>query len=188
MTLLDPKRPARRPIFPMVALTTVVVLRVAGVSMAAFNERLYAQSAVRQATVQANILADTVAAPLAFDDDQAAQEYIRALAADPSIAAVAIYDETGRPVASFQRGGEDLPARAAPSRPTPGVGGTGLPRRPRRGHGRGHSGCGCTSSAWSMTVRRRLSSSSASLQVTAPVATPWRSSSAMVRANPVDQV
>jgi len=107
----------RRPLFPMIALASVVVLLVAGVSMAAFNERLYAMQKVREATVQADILAATVAAPLAFDDEQAAQDYVEALAANPEIAAVGVYDERGARVASYQRVGETLPSRAAPGRP-----------------------------------------------------------------------
>lgn len=99
----------RRPLFAMIALGSVVVLLVAGVLMAAFNERLYAQQKAREAGVQAAILADTVTAALVFDDAAAAQDAADALGANPEIAAVGVYDETGRLMARLIRPGETLP-------------------------------------------------------------------------------
>jgi len=101
--------PQRRPLFPMIALASVVVLLVAGVLMAAFNERLYAQQKVREAAVQASILADTVTAALVFDDDVAAQEAVDALKANPEVSAVGVYDVDGRLVAQLRRDGDGLP-------------------------------------------------------------------------------
>jgi signal transduction histidine kinase/ActR/RegA family two-component response regulator len=102
---------ARRPLFPMIALTSVVVLLVVGVLMAAFNERLYAQQKTREAAVQAAILADTVSAALIFDDATAAQDSVDALTSNPEIAAVGVYDERGRLMARLLREGEALPER-----------------------------------------------------------------------------
>ena len=104
-----PSQAANRPLFPMIALASVVVLLVAGVLMAAFNERLYAQQKAREAAVQAAILADTVTAALVFDDSTAAQEAVDALKSNPEVAAVGIYDPTGRLLARFTREGESLP-------------------------------------------------------------------------------
>ncbi len=108
---------ARRPLFPMIALGSVVVLLVAGVLMAAFNERLYAEQKTREAQVQAAILGDTVRAALAFDDDAAAQEVVNAMAANPEVGAVGVYDESGRLAARLVRPGETLPERPTSTGP-----------------------------------------------------------------------
>jgi signal transduction histidine kinase/CheY-like chemotaxis protein len=107
-----------RPLFPMIALASVVVLLVAGVLMAAFNERLYAQQKGREAAVQAAILADTVSAALIFDDSSAAQDSVNALKANPETAAVGVYDAQGRLVAHLTRPGEVLPVRPLLQAPT----------------------------------------------------------------------
>jgi len=111
-------QPLRRPLFPMIALASVVILLVAGVLMAAFNERLYAQQKAREAAVQAAILADTVSAALIFDDATAAQESVDALKSNPEVAAVGVYDEHGRLMARLARAGETLPARPSLLPPT----------------------------------------------------------------------
>jgi len=109
---------APRPLFPMMALASVVLLLVAGVIMAALNERLYSEQKAREASVQAHILANTVSAALAFDDDRAAQDSVDALGANPEIAAVGVYDEAGRLVARLVRPGANLPARPQALTPT----------------------------------------------------------------------
>ena len=101
--------PDRRPLFPMIALATVVFLLIAGVFMAAVNERLYAEQKASEAVVQARILAETVTAALAFDDDAAAQEAVDALRANPEIAATAVYRPDGRLAARLTRPGVALP-------------------------------------------------------------------------------
>jgi len=101
--------PDRRPLFPMIALATVVFLLIAGVFMAAVNERLYAEQKASEAVVQARILAETVTAALAFDDDAAAQEAVDALRANPEIAAAAVYRPDGRLAARLTRPGVALP-------------------------------------------------------------------------------
>ncbi|MBX7250240.1 MAG: response regulator [Caulobacteraceae bacterium] len=108
----------RRPLFPMMALASVIILLVAGVLMAAFNERLYAQQKAREAAVQAAILADTVAAALIFDDSAAAQESVNALKSNPEVAAVGVFDQRGRLVARLVRGNEALPPQPRLQAPT----------------------------------------------------------------------
>ncbi|MBV8593851.1 MAG: hybrid sensor histidine kinase/response regulator, partial [Caulobacteraceae bacterium] len=65
----------------------------------------------RQAEVQTQILATSVAAPLAFDDDVAAREYVDALKANRDIEAAGAYDLNGHLAAGFVRRGAPLPAR-----------------------------------------------------------------------------
>ena len=88
-----------------VALGLAVVLLAVGVVIGVVNDRLYAEQKLRQANVQAEILAGSVTAALAFDDRASAQEYVNALRANPEVRAVTVMNERGEPVASFVRPG-----------------------------------------------------------------------------------
>ncbi|MDZ4374486.1 MAG: ATP-binding protein, partial [Phenylobacterium sp.] len=100
---------------PMVAVAIAMGLLVASLILAVYNEDIGRDQAIREAEVQASILASSVAAPLAFDDAQAAQEYVNALGVNPVIEAAAAFDSGGRRVAGFSRSG-DLP-QTNPIRP-----------------------------------------------------------------------
>ncbi|HET6432144.1 MAG TPA: ATP-binding protein [Dyella sp.] len=56
-------------------------------------------------TVQANILAASVTAAIAFNDRATAQEYVNALELDSRLEAAAVYDQAHRRVAGFHRPG-----------------------------------------------------------------------------------
>jgi signal transduction histidine kinase/CheY-like chemotaxis protein len=64
---------------------------------------------VRQVTVQARILAGSVAGALAFDDYQTASEYLMALRVNRGIEAAGVYNESGSLVAGFTKPGESVP-------------------------------------------------------------------------------
>lgn len=95
--------------FPVVALASLVVLLIAGVGIAALNERSLRQQTAREAGAQADLLASAVSGALAFDDRQAAQDYVDAVQVNPSVLAAAVIDDSGRLVASFAREGERTP-------------------------------------------------------------------------------
>src|SRR3546814_4152480 len=80
---------------PAIALTTVVALLPASVAMAVYNERSYRAQTVKEVGVQAQILASSVTAALVFNDPRSAQEYVKALRANPEIRAAAVYDASG---------------------------------------------------------------------------------------------
>jgi signal transduction histidine kinase len=106
-------------LLPLLGLATAVAVLVLGVLLALYNERVYRAQEAREAGVQADILAASVTAALAFDDAAAAQEYVDALAANPQLEAAAAYDEGGVLVAGYLRpGGAPLP-RTAPDRAAP---------------------------------------------------------------------
>src|SRR5690348_2768733 len=64
----------------------------------------------RQLTVQANILAASVTAAIAFNDHPTAQEYVNALLLDPRLNAVSVYNESHQLIAGFRRpGSEPIP-------------------------------------------------------------------------------
>ena len=94
---------------PWLALAAAVTLLIASFVLALHNERTSRDEKLRDVTVQAQILAGSLAGPLAFDDDAATQEYIDALKANPDILAVGAYDERGGRTAGFARRGAQLP-------------------------------------------------------------------------------
>ena len=86
---------------PPIALVAALVLLSAGVVMAYFQDQLYRSQTVRETTAQAEILAATVTAALAFNDAKAAHEYVGALASNPDVEAAAVYDAQGHNFAGF---------------------------------------------------------------------------------------
>jgi len=94
-----------------VVLGSALALLLAGLAFAFYGESLYRGQKVRDVTVQAQILADTVTAAVAFDDHRAAQEYVDALRDSPLIEAAGVYDQSGALIAGYGRGGASPPAR-----------------------------------------------------------------------------
>ncbi len=92
-----------------VALVAAIILLVAGVLMAVYEEKLYSAQQTKSVREQAQILAASVTAAIVFDDRRAAQEYVDALTANPELQAGGVYDATGRMLAGFARGGSRLP-------------------------------------------------------------------------------
>ncbi|WP_303831554.1 ATP-binding protein [Asticcacaulis taihuensis] len=87
-----------------------VALLIAGcVVMAVIADAAHEKQVRESAQTQAQILADSISAALAFDDEDAIRQYTNALSANRDVVAVAVYDDKGRRVAQY---GEDLdPAR-----------------------------------------------------------------------------
>ena len=104
---------------PAMALTMAVVLVVVGVVIAAYAERAYREQKLREADVQAHILAAAVTAALSFDDRAAAQEYVNALAANPEVETAAVYDAAGNRFAAYTRKGLDSAPDAFPGASPP---------------------------------------------------------------------
>ena len=100
--------------WPVAAVAGAAALLIAGVLMGLVSEASYRNQRLHETAVQADILAASLAAPLAFDDRQAAQEYVDALSANADLQAAGVYNETGRLVARFARGGGGPPAMAPP--------------------------------------------------------------------------
>jgi len=106
----------RLPVTPVFAIGLALALLGASLALALHNERVARAETARQVSVQARILAGSVAAPLAFDDRAATQEYVNALRANPRIEAAGAYDGYGRLAAGYSRAGIPLPKtnRVAP--------------------------------------------------------------------------
>ncbi len=97
----------------LLAIALGAALFLVSLGLAVMNERAVQAEAVRQANVQARILAGSVAAPLAFDDSDSAQGYLDALRANPAVEAAGAYDAAGRPVARFLSSGRAAPDHSA---------------------------------------------------------------------------
>jgi signal transduction histidine kinase len=90
---------------PVMMLVAVGLLLIAGALAAAYQYRSARIERRHQLVTQANILAASVTAAIAFNDRAAAQEYVNALMLDPRLDAVAVYNESHDRVAGFQRAG-----------------------------------------------------------------------------------
>ena len=94
---------------PLVALFIAIAMLIGALALAIQNDRLGKAEKLRQASVQAEVLASSLAAPLAFDDEVAIRGYLQAFRADAAIQAAAAYDETGKFVAGFAQPGTSFP-------------------------------------------------------------------------------
>jgi uncharacterized membrane protein affecting hemolysin expression len=84
-------------------LTMLVALMVASTLLILNDQRVYSAQKLREVTVQAQLVAASTAASLVFEDPEATQEYLSSVAVNPEIEAAAVYDGTGRAVATFTR-------------------------------------------------------------------------------------
>jgi signal transduction histidine kinase/CheY-like chemotaxis protein len=103
---------------PGIALASVIALLVAGVLMARFIDRSTTRQQISELSAQARVLASTVTAALAFNDQKAAQEYVNAIRANPEVEAAGVYDLKGNLFASYPAKGVNLPAHVVPAPPT----------------------------------------------------------------------
>jgi signal transduction histidine kinase len=92
---------------PVMMLVAAGLLLIAGALAAAYQYRSARTERRHQLVTQANILAASVTAAIAFNDRAAAQEYVNALMLDPRLDAAAVYNEFHGRVAGFQRAGSE---------------------------------------------------------------------------------
>jgi signal transduction histidine kinase/CheY-like chemotaxis protein len=107
----------RLAITPAAAIGMAVLLLTASFALALYNERLGRDEDVQRTRVQAEILAASVAAPLAFDDRATTQEYLNALRANPAVEAAGAYDTHGALAVGFRRAGPPAPPTVAQGPP-----------------------------------------------------------------------
>ncbi|HUO92663.1 MAG TPA: ATP-binding protein [Rhizomicrobium sp.] len=103
---------------PWTALIGALVLLMAGVAMALYEEQLYQTQRLREAREEAEILAATEAAPVSFRDRSAAEEYVVSVKVNPEVEAVGVYASDGALLAGFVRDGmAPLPKSLGSPRP-----------------------------------------------------------------------
>ncbi len=98
---------------PTAATLMAAVLLLAGLGIIFQSEDAYHDQKVREAGVQAEILAASVTAALDFVDAAAAQESVDALRVNPQIRSAAVYDGEGALFAGFERSGIAVPPTVA---------------------------------------------------------------------------
>src|SRR5215475_5448933 len=98
------ERPRRWNLPIIAALAAAVLLLLAGVGMARYEDQLYAAQQTRDVSEQAQILAASITAAVSFGDKSAAQEYVDALKANPELRAAGVYDAQGKLFAQFNLG------------------------------------------------------------------------------------
>ena len=81
----------------------VVALAVVGCILLAYQFLSLRRSLVGDVGVHAAIIADNIAAPLMFQDHEAAGEMLRSFHPDASLVEIAAYDLQGRPFAAYRR-------------------------------------------------------------------------------------
>ena len=107
--------PIRRKLMLITVLASAVALLLAGLTIVAYENLTYRDQKTKEISVQAEILAASVTASLAFNDSKAAQEYLAALKANPEITAAGVYGANGALFASYALDGtasQPLPTRA----------------------------------------------------------------------------
>jgi signal transduction histidine kinase/CheY-like chemotaxis protein len=106
-----------------VAMFAAMALVAAGLAVAGYNESLFRDQAAREAQVQADILAASLTAALAFDDADAAQQYLNALSANPEAEAAGLYSSSGALLSGYRRDSSQALPLKAPARTRPAVDG-----------------------------------------------------------------
>jgi methyl-accepting chemotaxis protein len=108
--------PIRGKLVSVTTLAIATALLLAGSAVIVFDSVTYQAQKIREISIHAKILAQSVIASLEFKDSRAGQEYLNALAANSDILAAGVYAEDGSLFASYSRSGggsRPLPARAA---------------------------------------------------------------------------
>jgi signal transduction histidine kinase/CheY-like chemotaxis protein len=111
--------PIRWRLILVTVVTSVVAQLIAGTIMTVYDNQIYKTQKTREDTVEAEILAASLASSLVFDDVKATQDYLDSLKANPEIKAAGAYREDRTLAASFSRA--EAPPRLLPATaPLPG--------------------------------------------------------------------
>ena len=106
---------------PAATSLAAVLLLLVGLAVIYQNENSYRLLKDRETQVQAEILAASVTAALDFNDSKAAQESVDALRVNPQVRSAVVYDQAGRVVAGFARGGATPPVGGDAAEPATGL-------------------------------------------------------------------
>src|SRR5258708_7388800 len=106
--------PIRRKLMTISLLTAAVIVLLTCASFFVYVYLTFRKTALRQLTVQGEIIAANSTDALAFQNQSDAQEVLAALKAEKHIVAACLYDKKGR---LFSRYPGDLPITAFPDTP-----------------------------------------------------------------------
>jgi signal transduction histidine kinase len=104
-------RPIRDKLIGLCTVTAICALMVACASFWLYESAVYMQTLKKESRTMAQMLADSSAAALMFDDRAAARETAETLRAEPRATEACFYNRQGSVVATYQRyaGGESCP-------------------------------------------------------------------------------
>lgn len=85
----------------VILLASVVVLSVTAAAFVIYEATAFRANLVRNVSTLAGVIADSSAAPLAFDNNAIAEDILSALRAEPDIVAAAVYDTQGKLFAKY---------------------------------------------------------------------------------------
>ena len=85
----------------VILLASVVVLSVTAAAFVIYEAIAFRANLVRNVSTLAGVIADSSAAPLAFDNNAIAEDILTALRAEPDIVAAAVYDSKGKLFAKY---------------------------------------------------------------------------------------
>jgi len=104
----------RRKLAAVITLTTFIALAIAGIALLVIDLRGRANAAEKDIATQAEVVALSSSAALAFDDRRVAGENLRVLRARPNVVAAAIFDAKGSLFASYKSEPDsEIPQHAA---------------------------------------------------------------------------
>jgi len=95
-------------------LTCAIAELLAAALIVTYSSQRYDAQKVQQVSIQSEVLASSLTAPLIFNDESAAQEYLDALKADREIVAAGAYDSSGKLLAKYVR--SDASSRILPDK------------------------------------------------------------------------
>jgi PAS domain S-box-containing protein len=114
--MFDQQTSIQKRVRAVILLASVIVLFVTAAAFVAYEAISFRGRLVRNLSTLAAVIADNSAAPLAFANDEVAEEILTALKAEPDIEAAAIYDHMGN---LFVKYPVALQPSALPARPAP---------------------------------------------------------------------
>ena len=112
--MLDFTHSIRHKLIGMVLVTTLTALFVALIAIIAYDLRAYHRSVLANLGTQAELLGQTTASALAFDDVTVATENLALLRLQPRVQAAAVYTARGQRFATYVRPGVPLGAPDLP--------------------------------------------------------------------------
>jgi signal transduction histidine kinase len=104
---LELYRSLRKKLIGIVLLTTLAALIVALVAIIVYDLRVFQRNWIADVSTQAELLGQTSASAIAFDDPRVARENLELLRLRPHVQAAAIYTANGKLFATYVRPGAD---------------------------------------------------------------------------------
>src|ERR1700757_4891616 len=93
--------PIRQKLTLVIMITCGAVLLMACGLLGMYQVYEFGNATARDSTVLADVLAKNTQAALAFQDESAAQQTLRALQVEPYVTAACVYDDKGEPFAQY---------------------------------------------------------------------------------------